>query len=162
GGVRVAGTSIWCDAPRRHALCFVSSAHHALAGARVVTTARTLELRRALGDGAEALVTPFARPFALGRLRVELLPAGHVPGGALRAPPRIVRLLGAYVRMGLLVRTPARALRRAGDVQPGEAVLWPVELHASPALAKLPRARRLLAAGEALDPDAAARAGCAA
>ena len=28
------------------------------------------------------LVTPFGRPFALGRLRLELLPSGHVPGAA--------------------------------------------------------------------------------
>ncbi|HZS37254.1 MAG TPA: hypothetical protein VFF06_10520 [Polyangia bacterium] len=260
GGVRVGGSHVWCDAPRRHQLCFVSSAHHALAGARVVTTARTLELRRAL-EGGEAerdvLVTPYARPFALGRLRVELLPSGHVPGAAqllverggrrvlyagavnprggrlaepaqvracdalalsaplaplaralpdraeveaaltaavrascddgetpvvlapvlgaageaaallgaagvpLRAHPRIARLLGAYVRIGLFVRTPARTLGRAAPAR-GEALLWPLELASSPALARLARARRLLVAGEALDPDAAARAGCAA
>jgi putative mRNA 3-end processing factor len=240
----------------------VSSAAHRLAGARVVTTARTLELARALGGVAsdDVLVTPFARPFLLGRLRVELLPSGHAPGGAqllverpgrrllyagrvnpragrlaepaqvrgcdalvldaplaapatlgralperareeralvdavhgalergetpvvlapelgaaeevaallgsaglpLRAHPRVLALLGAYVRMGLAVRTPARALKRASDARPGEVVLWPLERHASPALGRFERAHRLLAAGEALDPRAAARFGCA-
>jgi putative mRNA 3-end processing factor len=271
GGVRVTGTGIWCDAPRRQQLCFVSSAREALSGARVVTTERTLELRAAL-DGKAAgarrdavLVTPYARPFALGRLRVELLPSGHVPGAAqllverpgrralyagrvnpragrlsepaqvracdalalsaplapllralpereeveaallaavhaaleagdtpvvlapalgaaeeiaallgaaglaLRAHPRILRLLGAYVRMGLMVRTPARALRRASGAEDdparqdsGEVVLWPLELAGSPVLARLARGRRLLVAGEALDPAAVARARCAA
>src|SRR5579859_6316960 len=83
-GVRIVGTTIWCDAPRRHQITFVSSSARGLgdAGAgRLILTERTLAL---LGRAAEsdALVTPFGRPFALGRLRLELLPSGHLPGAA--------------------------------------------------------------------------------
>jgi putative mRNA 3-end processing factor len=117
GGVRIAGTSIGCDAPRVSGLSFVSHAHLPLrrrgklgqAGAsqaRVIATARTLALRGALSSEGEGerpgiLVAPFSRPFALGRLRLELLPSGHVPGSAQ-----------------LLVERPGRRLLYAGDVNP--------------------------------------------
>jgi hypothetical protein len=40
-------------------------------------------MRRALGlPGGDALVPRFGRPFALGRARLELLPAGGIPGAA--------------------------------------------------------------------------------
>ena len=99
-GVRIAGTSIWCDARRcpAEATAFVSHARAPkLRGGgdcRVVTTERTRALRASaaqarVGEGVAPrgqaqgmLVTPFGRPFALGRLRLELLPSGHVPGAA--------------------------------------------------------------------------------
>ncbi|HEX8951596.1 MAG TPA: hypothetical protein VF945_07105, partial [Polyangia bacterium] len=98
-GVRIAGTNIWCDARRcpAGATAFVSHAHaprlRGAADCRVVTTERTRLLRASaaqarVGEGvtprgqAGMLVTPFGRPFALGRLRLELLPSGHVPGAA--------------------------------------------------------------------------------
>src|SRR6185369_2245653 len=53
---------------------------------RVITTERTRLLRAVeitpKGQAADILVTPFGRPFALGRLRLELLPSGHAPGAA--------------------------------------------------------------------------------
>jgi hypothetical protein len=91
-GVRIAGTRIWCDALRANGVCFVSHALARLPGparkgsphARVVATERTALLAAALGqplpDGA--LLAPFGRPFAVGRLRLELLPSGIAPGGA--------------------------------------------------------------------------------
>lgn len=95
-GVRLAGTNIWCDARRCPAegTAFVSHARAPrLRGAgdcRVVTTERTRLLRAveitprgpAGGTLGGIIVTPFGRPFALGRLRLELLPSGHVPGAA--------------------------------------------------------------------------------
>ena len=91
-GVRIDGTSIWCDARRcpADATAFVSHARAPrLRGAgdcRVITTERTRLLRAVeitpKGQAADILVTPFGRPFALGRLRLELLPSGHAPGAA--------------------------------------------------------------------------------
>jgi len=91
-GVRTAGTDIVCDARRcpDAATVLVSHARSPrLRGGpecRVVTTERTRLLRAVeiapRGQAAGMLVTPFGRPFALGRLRLELLPSGHVPGAA--------------------------------------------------------------------------------
>jgi hypothetical protein len=47
-------------------------------GERIVTTEKTAKLCKL--DGV--LPAPFGRPFALGRARVELLPAGRIPGSA--------------------------------------------------------------------------------
>ncbi|MGZ3407774.1 MAG: hypothetical protein ACXVAN_15090, partial [Polyangia bacterium] len=90
-GVRIGDTNIWCDARRcpAEATAFVSHARaprlRGGAECRVVTTERT-RVRRAVEvtprGTAGMLVTPFGRPFALGRLRLELLPSGHVPGAA--------------------------------------------------------------------------------
>jgi putative mRNA 3-end processing factor len=90
-GVRIGGTEVWCDARRcpPRATAFVSHARAPrLAGGadgRVITTERTRVLRAveiAPRGPAGMLLTPFGRPFALGRLRLELLPSGHVPGAA--------------------------------------------------------------------------------
>lgn len=113
--MRIAETSIWCDAPRASGLSFVSHAHlplhprpSRLGGAaqpRAIATARTLALRTALGGKGPAdrdvLTAPFARPFSLGRLRLELLPSGHVPGAAQ-----------------LLIERAGRRVLYAGDVNP--------------------------------------------
>jgi putative mRNA 3-end processing factor len=91
-GVRIGETSLWCDARRcpAEATAFVSHARaprlHGGVECRVITTERTRTLRSVevtpRGQAAGMLVTPFGRPFALGRLRLELLPSGHVPGAA--------------------------------------------------------------------------------
>jgi len=86
-GVRVAGTVVWCDPPQLRArdVSFVSSAvlrpgRVAQPGedGRVIASGPTLE---ALGL-AGGLPAQLGRPFALGRLRLELLPAGGLPGAA--------------------------------------------------------------------------------
>ena len=91
-GARIAGTTIHCDTRRcpAEAIAFVSHARAPrLSGGaevRLVTTERTRVVRAVevapRGRAAATLVTPFGRPFALGRLRLELLPSGHAPGAA--------------------------------------------------------------------------------
>ena len=91
-GVRIGGTDLWCDARRcpPQATAFVSHARaprlRGGAECRVITTERTRVLRAVeivpRGQAAGMLLTPFGRPFALGRLRLELLPSGHLPGAA--------------------------------------------------------------------------------
>jgi hypothetical protein len=79
--VHVLGTRIWCDAARARGLTFVSGADVKLLrpSEKLLATERTQKLARLRGD---VLPAPFARPFALGRARLELLPAGRVPGSA--------------------------------------------------------------------------------
>jgi hypothetical protein len=95
-GVRVAGTVLACDAAAGGDLVFLS--HATVLGARrrralprvgggrrqILTTEATLALLGSFGERlrAQALVTPFGRPFALGELRLELFPSGYLPGAA--------------------------------------------------------------------------------
>jgi putative mRNA 3-end processing factor len=95
-GVRLAGTVLACDAAAGGDLVFLS--HAAVLGARrrralprvgggrrqILTTEATLALLGPFGDRlrAQALVTAYGRPFALGELRLELYPSGFLPGAA--------------------------------------------------------------------------------
>lgn len=94
----MAGTVIACDAPAAADLVFVShaSAWSTAAGGplhrpphrhprvQILTTTDTLSLMGPRGDRlrARALMPGYGRPFALGFLRLELVPAGHQPGAA--------------------------------------------------------------------------------
>jgi len=83
-GVNLHGTPLWMDASAPRRFCFVSSGHaRRLAGhEQVLATPPTVRFFRArLGQG-NALITPYNRPFTLGQLRLELLPAGSMLGAA--------------------------------------------------------------------------------
>src|SRR5581483_7090017 len=85
GGLHVTGTPLWLDARRKSELSFVSHAHtdHIARHERVIATAATLRImEHRLGPLASKLPAPYHRPFKLGDLDVELLPAGHVLGSA--------------------------------------------------------------------------------
>lgn len=96
-GLHLNGTSLWFDARRKSELSFVSHAHsdHIARHERVIATSATLRLmQHRLGKLRGALAVPFRRPFDLGRLVLELLPAGHVLGSAQL---RVIREDGARV-----------------------------------------------------------------
>lgn len=81
-GVHVLGTSVWCDARRARAVCFVSSADRTgRAGhGQLIASAETLAL---LGAHADAhLAVPTGRPFTLGTVRLELIRSGWCVGAA--------------------------------------------------------------------------------
>lgn len=87
GGVHLSGTEIWCDAPRRRELCFVSAidAVGAIRHGQLLATVTTLGLLRGhrrspLADSE--LAVPVGRPFTLGELRLELFASGHALGSA--------------------------------------------------------------------------------
>jgi putative mRNA 3-end processing factor len=85
GGLHLTGTPLWLDATRKSELSFVSHAHadHIAKHERVIATGPTLRLMgHRLGKGFGALPAPYHRPFELGPLNVELLPAGHILGSA--------------------------------------------------------------------------------
>jgi putative mRNA 3-end processing factor len=84
GGVHLTDSILWCDADRRHDLCFVSHAHADFMGKnrRILATDKTVRiLTRATGK-AEALTSPYKRSFTLGPLTLEMHPAGHILGSA--------------------------------------------------------------------------------
>jgi putative mRNA 3-end processing factor len=84
-GLKLSGTPLWLDATRKTALSFVSHAHsdHIARHERVIATAATLRfMTHRLGALPSALSVPYNRPFELGGLTVELLPAGHILGSA--------------------------------------------------------------------------------
>jgi putative mRNA 3-end processing factor len=110
GGVHVKGTRLWCDAARAHGVTFVSGADVSLRRRceRIVTTPRTQKLAPRLD---EVLPAPFGRPFALGRARLELLPAGRLPGSAQ-----------------LRVEMDGRALLYAGAVHPSGRLAEPAQV----------------------------------
>jgi hypothetical protein len=124
-GVHVAGTRIWCDAPRAQAVSFLSHAGMAQPAhrrsARVLCSERTLKLLAAVGRAPpdETLVAPTGRPFALGRARLELLPSGRLPGATQ-----------------LLVQLDGRTVLYAGEVAPrGGRLAEPLQLRGCDALA---------------------------
>lgn len=82
----VRGTAVWCDAARAGAVSFVSRGDVQLGrgrAERVITTEETASVMRRLGRALpEPLLPRLGRPFALGRLRLELLPSGRCAGAA--------------------------------------------------------------------------------
>jgi putative mRNA 3-end processing factor len=85
GGLHLTGTALALDATRKSELSFVSHAHsdHIGRHQRSIATAATLKLMtHRLGALPGALPVPYNRPFELGTLSIELLPAGHILGSA--------------------------------------------------------------------------------
>jgi putative mRNA 3-end processing factor len=85
GGLHLSGTVLALDARRKGELSFVSHAHadHIARHDRVIATAPTLRLMaHRLGALKGPLSVPYNKPFALGALTLELLPAGHILGSA--------------------------------------------------------------------------------
>lgn len=77
---------MWLDAQRKTELSFISHAHsdHIGRHERVIATKATLRfMTHRLGKlPPSSLPVPYNRPFELGPLVLELLPAGHVLGSA--------------------------------------------------------------------------------
>ena len=117
GGLHLKDSVLWFDAPTPRNLCFIGHAN--IAGSfdhqKILATERTAELLKAgaaaHGRGRrahepQALVSPYARPFSLGQLSLELFPSGHVLGAA-----------------SLLVEHKGLELVYAGNVNPRTSLL---------------------------------------
>jgi putative mRNA 3-end processing factor len=84
-GLHLTGTPLSLDAKRKSPLSFVSHGHsdHIARHERTIATAATLRfMAHRLGPLQAPLSAPFCRPFELGSLTLELLPAGHILGSA--------------------------------------------------------------------------------
>src|SRR6187549_1239578 len=88
GGVRVVGTPLWLDPSLASGVTFVSDAGRVPSGpsrpgqSRPAPTWLCTERTAALAGLEGALVSPFRRTFALGQLRLELIPSGRMPGAS--------------------------------------------------------------------------------
>jgi putative mRNA 3-end processing factor len=84
-GLHLVGTPLSLDATRKSPLSFVSHGHadHIARHERTIATAATLRfMTHRLGTLKAPLPAPYGRPFDLGPLSLELLPAGHILGSA--------------------------------------------------------------------------------
>jgi len=84
-GLHLSGTPLSLDAKRKSPLSFVSHGHsdHIARHERTIATSATLRfMEHRLGTVHAPLPVPFGRPFELGALTLELLPAGHILGSA--------------------------------------------------------------------------------
>jgi hypothetical protein len=82
GGLHVPGTRLWLDGNTRYGIGFLQAhdgLRHRASRLLCTRTAATLLASR----GAQPLTPPLGRPFQMGRLALELLPAGSSPGSAL-------------------------------------------------------------------------------
>src|SRR3954447_26205118 len=132
GGVRMEGTHLTCDAVGSASDVVFLSHARAVAGTRrlrlrragrqeLLATPRTLALLGRAGEGLRrhALPAPFGRPFALGEVRVELFPSGHLPGAAsllCEAGGRRLVYAGAVGRPGPGFGAESGEVRRADAV----------------------------------------------
>lgn len=126
GGTRIAGTVIACDASGGGDLLFVSNARALdrhprmrVGRSQILTTTETLILSGADGDRvrSRALLVASGRPFALGELRLELLPSGHLPGAAVLSVELHARrvLYAGAARLGSPAWGAAAGAVRAAD-----------------------------------------------
>ena len=84
-GLHLTGTPAVAGCDRKTPLSFVSHAHtdHIARHERTIATAATLRfMTHRLGPVRAPLPVPYNRPFELGSLMLELLPAGHILGSA--------------------------------------------------------------------------------
>ncbi len=81
-GVHLEGTILWMDGFSAQGMAFLSHAHSRVPSqaSQIVTTKQTAVLAGLTGPGL--LVSPFDRPFSVGKLDLELLSSGHIPGAA--------------------------------------------------------------------------------
>jgi Cft2 family RNA processing exonuclease len=83
-GIHIKGTDLWFDSKKRVRFSFLSNANvnHFVPHEKVIATPQTLRL---LGDrikNSVVLACPFNRPFTLGKVQVELIPAGYILGSS--------------------------------------------------------------------------------
>jgi putative mRNA 3-end processing factor len=125
-GVRLTAAALWFDAPRVRESVVVSHADLGMPGrgARAIATPGTLAVLAALAGRRpppleHALAVPYGQPFALGALRLELVPSGRLRGAA-----------------ACLVEEDGRRLLYAGVVSPTPGPLAePLEVRTAEAVA---------------------------
>ncbi len=84
GGLHLKNTILWFDSHHQGQLSFLSSALEVKDALfpQIITTEETAKLIELYYKKPNALICQYNRPFSIGRLRLELLPSGHILGGA--------------------------------------------------------------------------------
>ena len=113
GGVHLSGSILWCDAPRRRDLTFLSHSHadHVGKNRRILATDKTVKILSRGTGKIDALTSPYHRSFTLGPLELEMHPAGHILGSAQLLIQRDGRRI--VYTSDVNVRTTATAERAA-------------------------------------------------
>jgi putative mRNA 3-end processing factor len=109
-GIRIRGTELWLDAPRKKPLCFVSHAHsdHVRRHDVMLATPETIRLCRERVNVKETISLPYGRQEQIGEAVIELFPSGHIHGAAqieVKTAGRSVIYTGDFkLRTGLTAR----------------------------------------------------------
>jgi Cft2 family RNA processing exonuclease len=85
-GLRLAGSILWFDSCKTGQLSFLSSASkpETYRGPQFLATEETVKILEVYKKKPQkVLICQYNRPFAVGRLKIELLPSGVMLGGAL-------------------------------------------------------------------------------
>lgn len=83
-GLHVEGSILWFDSKSSGDLSFLSnpSSKVSIPGPKIIATDVTLKILELHHQRPKALVCQYNRPFAIGKLKMELLPSGSSLGGA--------------------------------------------------------------------------------
>lgn len=83
-GIHIKGTDLWFDSKKKVQFSFLSNANvnHFASHEKVIATPQTLKLSGEKIKNSVALACPFNRPFTLGKVQVELIPAGYILGSS--------------------------------------------------------------------------------
>lgn len=84
-GLHLDESILWFDSEKSGEISFLSSAltNISARGPQVIATEETVKILEAKNKKPKALICQYNRPFSIGRLKMELLPSGHILGGAL-------------------------------------------------------------------------------
>jgi Cft2 family RNA processing exonuclease len=83
-GIHIKGTDLWFDSTKRALFSFLSNANvtEFVPHEKVIATPMTIKLSEKKVKNSVVLVCPFNHPFSLGKVQVELIPAGYILGSS--------------------------------------------------------------------------------
>jgi Cft2 family RNA processing exonuclease len=83
-GIHIKGTDLWFDSTKRALFSFLSNANvkNFMPHKKVIATPTTLKLSEKRVKNSGALACPFNHVFSLGKVQVELIPAGYILGSS--------------------------------------------------------------------------------
>jgi len=84
GGVHLRGTDLWFDSTKKAHFSFVSNANVPgfMPHEKIIATPETIKLSGKKVKNSIVLPCPFNHPFSLGKVKVELIPAGYILGSS--------------------------------------------------------------------------------
>jgi putative mRNA 3-end processing factor len=83
-GIHLKGTDLWFDSQKKVQLSFISNANTncIVSHEKIIATPQTIKLLEKRIKNSVVLPCPFNHPFSLGRIQMEIIPAGYIPGSA--------------------------------------------------------------------------------
>lgn len=83
-GIHINGTDLWFDSTKRALFSFLSNANvkEFVPHQKVIATPKTLRLSEKRIKNSVVLACPFNHTFSLGKVQVELIPAGYILGSS--------------------------------------------------------------------------------